>query len=704
MKGFNVKKLAAIATGAALLGSAIAPIVSATNVAKDDIYNSTGSPNVNIVIGSEAALSDAVWAGNLAAKIAEKASTTRSVTATATGEDGGSLGELDLSDLTIDVTVGGRIVFGAGSKNYNVNLNSGSASGDTEVLTAMDSSDTNSLTDAQLSHLYNKQIIQKVNEGDQVSQNTTLTVKELIGLDVDARFHTDGGSIKDLVARIDTGKFSYKVTVGASTTGVDLGTTSFVDDSDDNVKIVFFGEEYELNTATLTGTFNVKLVKTSAKESYNEGETIEGLVGDNAYDGQDLTVKVVQIIQTGAATTTYQATFELYDAEGNLIDTQTASKSDNLRTVFKDDNGNEALSSNLFIDTIAVGATTGVGYVEITKGSDTLELFHGKLYPYDATVTSGTKKYSTHITAGTSDANSLYSIEIRNSSERWQSPASDGYDFGPLYPTKTAQSLTDKEATQAVFLQGLPDGTLGKGFAKVEFLGFEDKEEKTAIEFGRNVPRLPSGTNGGLEIRADDDAQRSIPFYAKLSDTNAGNSFSFEGKDVWYSMRFATGTGGKDTASDYNLIINTGDYVNGRIWTITDPSTAEDVNVNLSVGGIGPIFDSIAGGVVATRTTGWINTDVNLHTGDSFRVDGVTYLITDNNITGGTQMGVTVDAVAEFRLTNDTGTQLYNTAGDAADVTYGLMALSNNTTFGSLEQLCQMMMVRTLKENLVMRH
>ena len=60
MKGFNVKKLAAIATGAALLATAIAPIVSATNATKDDIYNSSGSPNVNIVIGSEAALSGIV--------------------------------------------------------------------------------------------------------------------------------------------------------------------------------------------------------------------------------------------------------------------------------------------------------------------------------------------------------------------------------------------------------------------------------------------------------------------------------------------------------------------------------------------------------------------------------------------------------------------------------------------------------------------
>src|SRR3989344_3855488 len=114
MKGFNVKKLAAIATGAALLGTAIAPIVTATNVTKSDIYNSSGSPIVNIVVGSEAQVSDAIWAGNLAAKIAEKAATTQTVAVS--GDAGAGSAELDVSDLTIDVTVGGTVTFGAGSK------------------------------------------------------------------------------------------------------------------------------------------------------------------------------------------------------------------------------------------------------------------------------------------------------------------------------------------------------------------------------------------------------------------------------------------------------------------------------------------------------------------------------------------------------------------------------------------------------------
>src|SRR3989344_336467 len=696
MKGFNVKKLAAIATGAALLGTAALPLVSATSITKDDIYSSNGSPNVNIVVGSEAQVSDAIWAGNLAAKIAEKAATTQTVAVS--GDAGAGSAELDVSDLTIDVTVGGTVNFGAGSKRYNVNLNSGSAGGDTEVLTAMDSSDANSLTDAQLPHLVDEIVNEKVNNGDQSNQNTSLTVKELIGVDADARFRT-GSEYKDLVATIDSGDFSYKVTIGSSTTGVDLGSTSFTDGSDDNIKLFFFGEEYELNTATLTGTKNIKLVKSSAKESYNEGETIEGLVGDNLFEGEDVSIKVVQITQSGPAAGSYSVTFELYDAEGNLIDTQTVAAGSNLRTSFKDSAGDEALQSNLYVDTVAVGSTTGVGYVEVTKGVDTIELYDGKKYPYDSTDTSGTKPYVVYLTAGSGDANSLYSIEVRNSAEIWSSTSGGTYDLGPLYPTKSDQSLTGKSGAQAEFLQSLPDGTLGKGYAKVEFSGFENKEERTVVNFGKNnttVHNLDStGTNilstanGGVSFRADNDVIRGIPFYMKLNDTNSGSTFSFEGKDIVYSLRYATGTGGKDTTYDYNLLISTGDYVNGRQWTITDPSPLDDTNVLVEIQGIGLIgagADSNRYVTYNVRADSPTGLDQNLIAGDIIKVDGVTYLINDNNsLTGTAQIGVSVDTVAKFiPNTTDiasTNTPLYNTSGDSTDSTYGLLALSNDSTF-----------------------
>ncbi len=675
MKGINVRKLAAIVTGAALLGSAVAPMVSAATVQKSDVYNADGTPKVNIVVGSDAKISDGIWAGNHAAKIAEKAQTKKTVDVTGgSGTPGSASGNVDLSNLTVDVTVGGTVTYGAGSKTYNINLNSGSAAGDVEVLTAMDSSDSNALT-SQLPHLVNKSITVKVNNGDQANQTNSLLVKEMIGVDVDAKFDSTNTSVKDLVAKVQSGKLSYKTNIGSSTSGIDLGSTSFTDDGDDNVKLIFFGEEYQLNTASIgsTGTKNLKLVKSSAKETYTEGQEIEGLVGDHKYNDKPVKVKFKQIT-AGSATATYKAAFELYDGEGNLIDTQTVSQGANLRDSFRASDASEALKSNLFVNTIAVAPTTNLGYVEVTKGTDTVLLYDQKEYPYDSTKTSGTKRYTTIITTASGDANSLYSVEIRNAAEQWTSPSTDGYELGPLYATDETQSLSGHKASTATFGQGWPDGILGKGYVTVEFTGFENKQNKTVIEFGKNVTGIATGTNGGLSFRADNDAVRTIPFYIKLSDTNAGNAFDFEGKSVWYSMRHSTSStqsSPKTTANDYNILVKTGDYLNGRTWTIT----GGDANVNLVIQGIGVVGDSIGPPTDATVKSVY---DLN-----NVTVDGITYKIQDAN-TGANAtntMVVSVDEVAEFRLNSDTGTLLYNTSGDAADASYGLMALSQNVPF-----------------------
>ncbi|GEM_PF-1753399 len=663
MKAINVKKLAAIATGAALLGSVVAPLVSAVTVQKSDVYNADGTPKVNIVVGSAAALSDAIWAGNLAAKIAAKAAVQKTVDVSgAAGSEGSASGSVDLSKLTVDVTVGGTITYGAGSKTYNIALNSGSSGGDVEVLTAMDSSDSNALT-TQLPSLVNKTISVKVNSGDQVNQTSSLSVKEMIGVDVDAKFDASNTSIKDLVAKIGSGKLSYKTTIGSSTSGIDLGSTSFTDNGDDNVKLIFFGEEYSLNTASLTtsGTKNLKLVKSSAKETYAEGQDIEGLLGDHKYNDKAVKVKFKQIT-AGSATATYKAAFELYDGEGNLIDTITVSEGANLRDNFRDSAAAEALKSNLFVNTIAIAPTTNLGYVEVTKGTDTLLLYDQKEYPYDSTKTSGTKRYTTIITAATGDANALYSVEVRNSAEQWTSPSTDGYELGPLYPTDASQSLSGHAATTASFGQGWAAGTLGKGYVTVEFTGFENKQNKTLVDIGKNVTGLATSSTGGIAYRADNDAQRNIPFYISLSDTNSGGSFDFEGKSVWYSMRH--GATGKTTAADYSFVVTTGDYINGRTWTFTNPNGGgADAGIqSLTVEGRAPQLD--------------------VNDAEVFTVDGVTYTMTDANRGVAPHSAVvSVDEAVEFRLNSETGTLLYNTSGDTTDNSYGLLLLSQNTTF-----------------------
>ena len=84
MKSLNVKKIAAIAAGAALIGTAFAG--AAVTVDETGLGNfaffSNGEPNVQVVVGSTAMASDAVAAGNIALMLGNKAYTTSSAPAT----------------------------------------------------------------------------------------------------------------------------------------------------------------------------------------------------------------------------------------------------------------------------------------------------------------------------------------------------------------------------------------------------------------------------------------------------------------------------------------------------------------------------------------------------------------------------------------------------------------------------------------------
>ncbi|MFH1587962.1 MAG: hypothetical protein ABIA76_01330, partial [Candidatus Diapherotrites archaeon] len=451
MKGFNVKKLAAVAVGAALIGSTLAS-VTADVITKEDLYKPAPLP---VVVGSMAKVSDAVWAGNIAAALANKATTEMEVDVTGAVEGG----DCTVENVVVDLTVGGEVSYTSGAKETKIELVS--SSGAEEI-------DTNTYNNAQLSNLYNTTLAQKVD-----NNSTTPTITEQIGITVDAKMDTSS-DIKDLTAYIESGQLYYNVNLGSS--GIDLGTTSFTDGTDDRVRIMFFGEEYELSTATLSGTPHIKMVKSSAKETYNEGQTITGLEGRINYEGQEMEVTLTQITQAGTAVTTYSATFELYDEEGNLVNTQTVTTGENLADVFQDSEGDYALQSNLFIDTIALGATTGVGYIEVTKGSNTVELYSTKGYPYDSTDTSGIYDYT--VTLGVS-GNSLTSIKVANSRDKWNNSSSSN---GPLYPKDEAQSLGGNEFNSAVFGQALDEGVLGKGFVEVEFKGFQFDQERTVVE------------------------------------------------------------------------------------------------------------------------------------------------------------------------------------------------------------------------------
>ena len=81
MKSINAKRIAALVTGVALLGVGIA-CAAPVSIQNVPIINTAGQPVVQIVLGSNAKISDGIAAGNIAAAIGNLAYTSQPVTAT----------------------------------------------------------------------------------------------------------------------------------------------------------------------------------------------------------------------------------------------------------------------------------------------------------------------------------------------------------------------------------------------------------------------------------------------------------------------------------------------------------------------------------------------------------------------------------------------------------------------------------------------
>ena len=129
MKKIGVKKLAALAAGAALVGTAVAPFVSAaaSDIMKDDVYQAGGAPAVNVVVGTSSMPSDGVVAGQIARAIALGAVTEVTPSCTVTGGGSVTPGQAVVSDLSVDLRLGGTQTY-ENSKRYDASLNSTTSS------------------------------------------------------------------------------------------------------------------------------------------------------------------------------------------------------------------------------------------------------------------------------------------------------------------------------------------------------------------------------------------------------------------------------------------------------------------------------------------------------------------------------------------------------------------------------------------------
>ncbi|NYZ76124.1 S-layer protein [Candidatus Micrarchaeota archaeon] len=129
MKGLNVKRIAALAAGAAILGATLA-YAGAVTYSNTPIISAEGAPQVKVVVGANAAASDGVAAANIAALIGNLAFKSQAITATVGGtanlgctvSGAGGAGTCAVSNqkVTLDVTVPGTI---GGVNTFNLYIN-----------------------------------------------------------------------------------------------------------------------------------------------------------------------------------------------------------------------------------------------------------------------------------------------------------------------------------------------------------------------------------------------------------------------------------------------------------------------------------------------------------------------------------------------------------------------------------------------------
>ncbi len=688
MNGLKVRKLAAIVAGGALLGAAVAPMVSAitSSEAKSVVYSAEMSPNVNIVVGSNAAVSDGVWAGNIARKIVEKAVVDK------TGTGSGAGGNVSVTDLAAVLSLGGSVTVTGGKTFNNINLDSVRSGNEYEQSIGKD----------PLSFLKEESLSYKFN-----GSSSSIDVKETVGVQLDADFSSDS-DVKDFILNMDAGDLNYTLNLGA---GIPTGSTAastadFSDGSDDNIRIPFFGKTFLVQTVDIDSSrivAEIRLIEDKAKQTFVAGEsfTVQGL---GIYDGQTLTVTIVSVVATGPAAAAYQAKFNLTDEAGNVIDTQTVSAGNFID--FEDADGDDVVNGDVYVDTAAVNTGTNEGTVDVLVGTSSVRLKDGENYPYneDADAENVNGPYVVNLNE-TTDTNKLTSIVVKS-----RDPTNIGtpdttaeklvagwgksvWDVDhPLYSKNDALTTTGKAGPYSFeWLNGT--GALGEGLFTIQFNGFKTGEEKTYIQIGNNE----------LEFRDSADTLHRIPLWFKagsetgdgttgLTSTNNSNGVSFTydngSKTLYYDMN--------KNNQDFN--VSNGIFLNGvavQIITVAgadgnkiqtdfglrDVNVASSVAQSLTINGVNYNQYAIAFTTTGTvsvplRADGWARfakAQINSSTATSDFLNG---LGGATNVTGGTPTGMTTAQLANVFFYDDANVSTDGTKG----IGYGpLLTLSGDS-------------------------
>ncbi|MEK6958805.1 MAG: S-layer protein [archaeon] len=540
MKALNIKKIVALGLGAALVGSALAPVVSAANVtptgldnlAKDTVIDSTGSPVVDVVVGSNASVSDVVWAGNIAARVAQLA--------TVDVAGGASSGA-----ATVDVTVGGTSSMAGAGETVEAYADFNAQEGKLNTVT-VSSTQMPALTNTPAAKV----------KFDSTSYTTT-SVSEDLNSSSNVGFQSSQGTsqyaVGELTNSVAVGKIFYNLNLGAgismASSRANLDTNTYFD-----VKIPWLGKTY---TLTEINTSEDKLIfyESTQPTTLNVLDTV-AMEGGSSYSGKTLTA-VLDNLYKVSDSGNYSATWSLKDGE-TVVKTVSVS-SGSTAGVFtsydlKDQFGSSFVKSSVFVSNVALNLATSKYYASIRTGTQRLELRNGYGYPYtgETTVDQDAQWKVSFEKSGTT----VTKISLLN---QWK------YD-------KTTGSET---ATSKYVMKVGQDVNYPNGFAALKFKGFQTKTS-TEVQVGS----VSGINNGGIEYRDLKGTDIKVPFYVQFDlDFNKPRRASIGVQD--YTFWLDTNTVGNAAGRLYFI---KGDYTSAQTRTGATWSSF-DLNYNKFMGG-----------------------------------------------------------------------------------------------------------------------
>ena len=384
MKSINVKKIASVAAGAAMIGAAFAGAVAVDDAGLAGYKFFSGSePNVKIVVGSQAGASDGVNAANIAAMIGNLAYESKDVYVVGTDglSCGGSGGALSNGQCVADVSTPG--------------VNTATA----YLMSAYveDRIDTNADSNRSLDYAFygpgstaNAKLISQ-DHTNVLSMPNSGAIQNAKNLDVkqEQRVYLGAYNYYDTTAKVVKAKdvrTIYEVTFSDplpacwdTTKTYALCTTNSDKLDRTHTKINFLGDQWVVVSFTVSGGAftTIKLGKETAYKPFMS-------IGDEITAPNGVKAKLTDITPFAFGTLNQpKTTFDIFDENDQNIGTAILMP------------GEEYADNGIYLH--VYDATTGVAgtsYAEVSMFSDTLELSSGNKIPahgnWKVTLTSAT--------------------------------------------------------------------------------------------------------------------------------------------------------------------------------------------------------------------------------------------------------------------------------------------------------------------------